>query len=78
MHFDVHGKQAYGQSKTVKSTAQGVVIMFYQFIHCHADWAVLRQARRDRQLVSKRLLLNDEEQEEELMQTNSVPLSQDQ
>ncbi|XP_053361707.1 transmembrane and coiled-coil domain-containing protein 6 [Clarias gariepinus] len=39
---------------------------------------VLRQARRDRQLVSKRLLLNEEEQEGELMQTNSAPLSQDQ
>lgn len=39
---------------------------------------VLRQARRDRQLVSKRLLLNEEEQEKELMETNCAPLSQDQ
>lgn len=39
---------------------------------------VLRQARRDRQLVSKRLLLNEEEQEKELMETNCTPLSQDQ
>ncbi|MCI4380080.1 hypothetical protein PGIGA_G00235780 [Pangasianodon gigas] len=39
---------------------------------------VLRQARRDRQLVSKRLLLNEEEQEKDLMETNHAPLSQNQ
>ncbi|KAI5620633.1 transmembrane and coiled-coil domain-containing protein 6 isoform X1 [Silurus asotus] len=39
---------------------------------------VLRQARRDRQLVSKRLLLSEEEQEKELVETNHAPLSQDQ
>ncbi|XP_047658156.1 transmembrane and coiled-coil domain-containing protein 6 isoform X2 [Tachysurus fulvidraco] len=39
---------------------------------------VLRQTRRDRQLVSKRLLLNDEEQENDLMETNCTPFSQDQ
>ncbi|XP_026773467.3 transmembrane and coiled-coil domain-containing protein 6 [Pangasianodon hypophthalmus] len=39
---------------------------------------VLRQARRDRQLVSKRHLLNEEEQEKDLMETNHAPLSQNQ
>ncbi|KAK2838649.1 hypothetical protein Q7C36_013463 [Tachysurus vachellii] len=39
---------------------------------------VLRQTRRDRQLVSKRLLLNDEEQENDLMETDCTPFSQDQ
>ncbi|TSY55760.1 Transmembrane and coiled-coil domain-containing protein 6 [Bagarius yarrelli] len=39
---------------------------------------VLRQARRDRQLVSKRSLLNDEEQEDELMEATCTSLSQDQ
>lgn len=38
----------------------------------HLNAAALRQARRDRQLVSKRLLLNeDEEQPEASMDTTS-------
>ncbi|XP_062855811.1 transmembrane and coiled-coil domain-containing protein 6 isoform X1 [Trichomycterus rosablanca] len=38
----------------------------------------LRQARRDRQLISKRLLLNDDDQEKDLMETDPDPLSPDQ
>ncbi|KAI4893715.1 hypothetical protein NFI96_012169 [Prochilodus magdalenae] len=39
----------------------------------------LRQARRDRQLISKRLLINEDEQEEkEFMETGSAPVSPDQ
>uniref|UniRef100_W5KE02 Transmembrane and coiled-coil domains 6 n=1 Tax=Astyanax mexicanus TaxID=7994 RepID=W5KE02_ASTMX len=39
----------------------------------------LRQARRDRQLISKRVLLNeDEHQEREFMETDASPLSQEQ
>ncbi|XP_026872339.2 transmembrane and coiled-coil domain-containing protein 6 isoform X1 [Electrophorus electricus] len=39
----------------------------------------LRQARRDRQLISKRVLLNeDEEQEKDVMETDGAPVSPDQ
>lgn len=40
----------------------------------------LRQARRDRQLISKRLLQDEEEEEEEedSMETGSIPLSPEQ
>ncbi|XP_076877855.1 transmembrane and coiled-coil domain-containing protein 6 [Brachyhypopomus gauderio] len=39
----------------------------------------LRQARRDRQLISKRLLLNgDEEKEKDVMETDDAAVSQDQ
>ncbi|KAL6480368.1 hypothetical protein MHYP_G00114010 [Metynnis hypsauchen] len=38
----------------------------------------LRQARRDRQLISKRLLLNEDEQDKEFMETDGTPVSPDQ
>uniref|UniRef100_A0A8C2CI54 Transmembrane and coiled-coil domains 6 n=1 Tax=Cyprinus carpio TaxID=7962 RepID=A0A8C2CI54_CYPCA len=66
--------------KSLRHKASGPANNLEEFKHKRREFEkTLRQARRDRQLISKRLLQDEEEEEEEdSMETGSIPLSPEQ